>query len=317
MRILIIGGTLFIGRRLARRLLLDGHQVTVLHRKPGSQRPKGVAEVFADRNDAVAVARAAGRGWDAVFDLAYDWARGTTGEQVLATLRALEPVGRYVFMSSVAAYLAGLDRDEDSGLCPPDHPDEYASNKADAERLLFDSGAEVVTIRPPFVYGPENPYPRETWFWDRWREGRVVVLPDGGTRLMHLVFVDDLVHACHVVLDHPQAANQAFNVAHEHPATQEDFVELLGELTGEPYQVASLPRDFLIERGGEVYSGNLYFGQYLDLEPITVRTRKIRQLGWRPSSLSNGLRQTYQWYLAQPHTPGEFAWLDELLMSLR
>jgi nucleoside-diphosphate-sugar epimerase len=316
-RILVIGGTLFIGRRLVRRLLQDGHEVTVLHRKPGSSVPADVAEVFADRNDSASVARAAGPGWDCVCDLAYDWTHGTTGHQVLGTLRALEPVGRYVFMSSVAAYLPGLDRDEDAPLCPSDHPDEYARNKADAERLLLDSGADVVTVRPPFVYGPENPFLRETWFWNRWRDGRVVVLPDGGVRLMHFVFVDDLVNACQLVMTHPDAARQAFNVAHEHPATQEHFVELLGELTGEPYQVASLPRDFLLEQGGHVHAGNLYFGQYLDLEPITVQTRKMRRLGWRPSSLSNGLRQTYQWYLGQPRAPWEFAWLDELLMSLR
>jgi len=83
MRVLIIGGTLFIGKHLTRRLLEAGHEVTILHRK--AEHPFGhrVRNLVADRNDAAAVRRAtADQRFDAVFDIAYDWERGTTPEQV-------------------------------------------------------------------------------------------------------------------------------------------------------------------------------------------------------------------------------------------
>ena len=138
-----------------------GHNVTILHRNPGTQLPAGTTGLIADRNDAESVRSAiAGREFDAVFDNVYDWERGTTAEQVEATARACasDRLQRYVFMSSVAAYGDGLDRVEDDPLAPPDSPDVYSRNKAESERALFrlhrEQGFPAVTLRPPFVYGP-------------------------------------------------------------------------------------------------------------------------------------------------------------------
>ena len=179
MRILILGGTLFIGRRLATRLVDSGHDVTILHRSASTKPPQGTAALIADRNDAASVRRAlAGRQFEAVFDNVYDWERGTTGEQVAATAQACagDALSRYVFMSSVAAYGQGLHHSEDDPLAPPDDPDPYVRNKADSERALFEmharDGFPAVTLRPPFVYGPENPFYREAFFWDRLRDDR-------------------------------------------------------------------------------------------------------------------------------------------------
>ena len=79
-------------------------------------------------------------------------------------------------MSSVAAYGDGLNHKESDPLAPDYHPDPYVRHKATTERLLFrmhsQSGLPVVTFRPPFVYGPNNPFYREAFLWDRLRAGR-------------------------------------------------------------------------------------------------------------------------------------------------
>ena len=54
----------------------------------------------------------------------------------------------------------------------------------------------MVTFRPPFIYGPENPFYREAFFWDRMRAGRPIIIPGDGHRLMQFVYVKDLVRAC-------------------------------------------------------------------------------------------------------------------------
>src|SRR5450759_3395396 len=112
MRVLVIGGTLFIGRLLVEELVRAGHEVTVLHRNTKAGLPEGVTGLIADRNnpDAVRSALTCQR-FDAVFDNVYDWQRGTTAEHVEATARACANDGlqRYVFLSSVGAFPIGLD----------------------------------------------------------------------------------------------------------------------------------------------------------------------------------------------------------------
>jgi len=89
MKVLVIGGTLFIGRQLVKELCDAGHDVAVLHRKPAHGLPRRVENLTADRNDGVAVQEALdGRRFDVVYDNVYDWERGTTAAQVQATVRA-------------------------------------------------------------------------------------------------------------------------------------------------------------------------------------------------------------------------------------
>ena len=87
--ILVIGGTLFLGRELVRQLLERGRKVVILHRGKHNPFAGAVDEIICDRNDVDGIHDAlAGREFDAVFDNVYDWGRGTTGAQVEAAARA-------------------------------------------------------------------------------------------------------------------------------------------------------------------------------------------------------------------------------------
>ena len=90
-------------------------------------------------------------------------------------------------------------------------------NKAMSERALFRlhqrTGFPIVTLRPPFVYGPGNPFYREAFFWDRFRANRPVMLPSEGHRLMQFVYVNDLVEFALKVMDLRNAVGHAFNAA--------------------------------------------------------------------------------------------------------
>lgn len=321
MRILVIGGTLFIGRRLVTALAGAGHAVTVLHRNPASPLPKGVEGLVADRNDPAAVRAAiAGRTFDAVFDNVYDLARGTTAEQVRATAEAcLRPaLERYVYMSSVSAYGDGLDLTEDTPLAADDNPNPYAAHKAGSERALFGLvGLPAVALRPPFIYGPGNPYYREAFFWDRLRDSRSILVPGDGSRLMQFVHVDDLVRVCLRVLEEPRAVGQAFNVG-EAPVTQEQVVEALAEAAGTTARIVYIPREKALAMGGGPARPKLYFGEYFDLPPLTMRIGKVRAaLGFEPVPFNTGLRETYDWWRANnPFPPPDYRFEDELLNAI-
>jgi nucleoside-diphosphate-sugar epimerase len=322
MRVLVIGGTLFIGRLLVRRLIEEGHHVAVLHRKASHDIPSEVENLAADRNDAESVKKAiGGRRFDAVFDNVYDWERGTTAEQVVATVRACGGgLQRYVFMSSVAAYGEGLNRGAEDPLAPDDHPILYCRHKASSERALLrlhaEEGLPAVTLRPPFVYGPENPFYREAFFWDRMEAGRPIVVPGDGSRLMQFIYVKDLVSVCLKAMTESAAAGQAFNVGNERPITQAEAVRALAEAARKEARLVFTPREQIEATGGSPMGPDrMYFGEYWDVPSITMQVEKARRLlGFEPTDLLTGLQETYEWYRkhGQRRRP-DYSFEDQLL----
>ncbi len=322
MKVLVIGGTLFIGRRLVAELLKADHSVAILHRRTRHNFSKRVENMVADRNDASTVRRAIGeRRFDVIFDNVYDWERGTTAAQVEATVHAMgNHLKRYVFMSSVAAYGDGLNHYEGDPLAPDNHPDSYVRNKAMTERALLrlhrKTGFPVVTFRPPFVYGQENPFYREAFFWDRLRAGRPIIIPGDGTRLMQFIHVKDLVNALVRSMDVAEAVGEAFNVANPKSLTQVEAVRELARAAGKKPQLVRVPRERIAAAGGNPMGDPMYFGQYLDLPPITENVSKVqRVLGVRLTALETGLRETYRWYLRQPRRKSDFQFEDRLISS--
>src|SRR5580658_9275905 len=256
MKVLVIGGTLFIGRLLVEELVKAGHEVAVLHRKPKHDLGRKVENLMADRNDVESLREAlSGRRYEVVFDNAYDWQRGTTAAQVEATVKLFgDRLTRYVYLSSVAAYGDGLNHKESDPLAPDYHAIPYTRHKATTERLLFrmhvESGLPLVTFRPPFVYGPGNPFYREQFFWDRLRAGRPIIIPGDGHRLMQFVYVTDLVQAMARSIEEPRAVGEAFNIGDAKPVTQVEFADKLARAANTEVTLVRVPRDVIQQAGG-------------------------------------------------------------------
>jgi 2'-hydroxyisoflavone reductase len=321
MKVLVIGGTLFIGRQLVKELRNAGHDVAVLHRQPKHGMTLRIENLVADRNDPEAVRQVlAGRRFEVVYDNVYDWERGTTAAQVEATVRACgDRLSRYIFMSSVAAYGDGLNHYEGDALAPDNHADAYVRNKAMTERMLFrlhqKHGLPVVTFRPPYVYGPGNPFYREAFFWDRMRLGRPIIIPGDGHRLMQFVYVKDLVRAMVRAMEVPNAEGEAFNIGDSRPLTQAELVQALAAAANKSANLVRVRRETILQAGGNPMGEPAYFGVYFDLPPITEKMGKAaRVLGVRPTPFEAGLKETWRWYLRNHKRaqPG-FAFEDRVL----
>jgi len=321
--VLVIGGNLFIGRALVERLLERGDEVTVMHRGRGTPFGNRVSEIQCDRNDADGVRDAmSGRSFDVVFDNVYDWQRGTTAEQVGATAIAAAEGGnlkRYVFMSSIAVYPPGGEYDEDAPLVPAGVPNPYSAQKAESERLLFElharRGIPVTTLRPAFIYGPHNPFDREAFFWDRLQAGRRLIVPEHGQRAMQWVDVRDVAHAAVSAASESRAVGRAYNLASSPPLSQIEYVHLLARVAGKPANVVFVPRADIERHGGQLFAPPLYFGVFLDIEPIVVRSNRTLELGVRLRPLEDGLRETYRWYRQQERPQPDYSWEDGILSA--
>lgn len=321
-RTLVIGGTSLIGRPLVEALLARGDEVTILHRSPGTPFGDLVTELRADRNDPEAVRDALeGASFELVFDNVYDWERGTTAEQVVATARAVaDGLERYVFTSSVAVYHDGGIFDEDAELVLATHENPYRGQKAESERALFrlgqETGLRVSTLRPSFVYGPYNTFYREAFFWDRLLMGRPIILPEDGRRTMQWVHAADVARAAVRAATMETGANRAFNLAGE-PVTQMEYVRLLARVAGVEAEFVPVPRENIQAAGGDLFVPPLYFGVFLDIPPITVsgdRVRDLLELELTP--LEAGLRETFEWYRSQDRPEPAVEWEDRLLESV-
>ena len=176
-------------------------------------------------------------------------------------------------------------------------------------------GLPVVTFRPPFIFGAGNPFYREQFFWDRLRAGRPVIIPGDGHRLMQFVYVNDLVHALARAMEEPRAVGEAFNIGDPKPLTQVEFVERLAKVAGVEPALVRVPRDVIQQAGGNAMDEPYYFGEYLDVPPITENIGKVtRVLKMKLTPLDIALKETYRWYTRnhRPRTPG-FDFDDKVL----
>jgi 2'-hydroxyisoflavone reductase len=319
-RALVIGGTLFMGRALVDQLLERGDDVVIMHRGRGTPFGERVGEIRCDRNDTAAVRAALdGTRFDVVYDNVFDWQRGTTAEQVLASATAAaKGLRRYVFTSSVAVYHPGGEYPEDVELVPSDWPNAYGAQKADSERALFalgrTQGVPVSTLRPAFVYGEHNPFDREAFFWDRLLAGRPVVIPGDGRATLQWVYSRDVARAAILASEKDVAICHAYNLASYPPITQVDFVRLLARIAGTDADLVHVPRERIQSLGGGLLAPPYYFGAYLDVPPITVRSDRVRaELGLELTPMEDGLRQTFRWYEQQQRPRPDFSWEDDLL----
>jgi 2'-hydroxyisoflavone reductase len=182
MRILIVGGTAFVGRHIAQAALDDGHDVTLFHRgKTGEGLFKEATHLLGDRDDDLS--GLAGRSFDATIDTC-----GYFPRQVRSLAAALNGSGgRYVFISSVSAYSAAVpwNYSESAPLAEVSDEDateityqNYGGLKVACEQVatqLF--GPDTTIIRPTYVIGPYDRSYRFTWWVDRLARGGRVLAP--------------------------------------------------------------------------------------------------------------------------------------------
>jgi 2'-hydroxyisoflavone reductase len=178
------------------------------------------------------------------------------------------------------------------------------------------NGFPVVTLRPPFLYGPGNPFYREAFFWDRLRDGRPLILPGDGRRLMQFVHIADLVGACMKVMDTPDIEGHAFNIANPRPLTQVEAVEAFARAAGKDPTFVRLPRERILRSGGHPMGPKMYFGFYFDLPAITVVVNKAQRiLKFKPVEFNTGLKGTYRWYVRHKFPRPDYSFEDGLIAS--
>ncbi|HEX8572584.1 MAG TPA: SDR family oxidoreductase [Allosphingosinicella sp.] len=196
MRILILGGTLFLGRALAEAALERGHEVTLFNR--GRNREvsfPGVENLIGDRDGGLDAL--SGRSWDSVVDTS-----GYLPRLVRDSARLLAgQVERYVFISSISVY-ADFSRPTEEGAPLATMPDEtleevtgssYGPLKALCERAVEEAmPGRALVIRPGLIVGPHDPTVRFSYWTARSARGGEALAPGEPDSPVQLIDVRDL-----------------------------------------------------------------------------------------------------------------------------
>jgi nucleoside-diphosphate-sugar epimerase len=304
MRVLLIGGTKFIGRAITERFVARGDEVTVVHR--GETEPSDLVEcrhLHADRSDFTSLAGEV-RAWrpDAVVDTL-----ALTRADADAVLPHLPDVP-IVVLSSCDVYRAfELLNDNAGGVPVPiteespvrfgrypyrgkiDGYEDY--EKLDVEPAYLERGG--VVLRLGFIYGEHDPQRREEFILRRVRAGRKRIPVGAGSLLLSRLYVGDVATAVIAAATTSAASGQIFNIVETATGTIRDWVELI--LAAADYEAelvtvpdAAVPEDDLtLTRDHRQH--------------VLMDNRKARDLlNWQPADPAPGIAASVRWHLANP-----------------
>lgn len=295
-KILIMGGTRFIGVYLSRLLVKAGHEVTLFTRgkSPVTQKLAGetdqeyaefsskVLHIKGDRQDFEFLkTKLSASGFDVVYDI-----NGREAVEVEPILDALPNIEQYIYCSSAGVYLKSdiLPHFETDAV----DPKSRHKGKLNTENLLTTRGINWTSLRPVYIYGPLNYNPVEEWFFHRLKAGRPIPIPNSGLQMTQLGHVKDLARAFLMVLGNEKASKQVYNISGAKYVTFSGLAKACAKAAGfpEPDIVHYNPKEFDFGKKKSFPLRDQHF--------FTSIEKAQTDLGWKPEfDLVKGLTDSY------------------------
>ena len=301
MRLLVLGGTHFLGRHVATAALERGHDVATFTRGVSGAPPDGARALHGDRNDPAALP-AALDGWspDLVVDTSCQTRAAARNAAAIFSGGDGHAVQGYAFVSSLNAYAnwpPGPLGPEDDEPTWDTEDDDYGPNKAYAERVVGAAvGAGFLTARAGLILGPHDPIYRLGWWLDRiGRGGRVVVPAEGLDQTISVMDARDL--AGWLVASAEGGLSGAVNATG--PAgmtTLGGLLETCREVTGGDAEWVPVPEEELLAAGVEEWVHlPLWLERTVARTAWDVDTSRAQELGLVTRPLEETVADTWAW----------------------
>ncbi|WP_433498849.1 SDR family oxidoreductase [Sphaerimonospora sp. CA-214678] len=260
MRLLVLGGTRFVGRALVEQAAALGHQVTTFNRGRTGQDVPGVEAVRGDRENAADLhALVTGREWDWVVDTSGYVPRVVGNAARLLSGRA----GAYIFLSTVSVYpewpAEPVDEASETYECSPDTPGtaegeanwtaaQYGAYKVGCEHAVQEAfEGQVALLRPGVILGPLENVGRLTWWLTRIARGGRVLAPGDARKPIQPIDIRDLTAFTLSCLEN--GITGTFNItAPKDHATFGGLLNACQAVTGSDAELTWVSDEFLIEQ---------------------------------------------------------------------
>jgi nucleoside-diphosphate-sugar epimerase len=309
MRILIMGGTRFIGVYLTRLLYHEDHEVVLFNRGNKPAPIEGIEQIQGDRTDPEDLkSKLAGQSFDAIFD---NNGRELSDTQPLVELFQ-DTLQHFVYVSSAGVYLKSDQMPHKEGDAVD--PKSRHKGKFETENFLKEQGVPFTSVRPVYIYGPQNYNPLESWFFDRIVRDRPIPIPGNGMHITQLGHVQDLATAMAAVLGNRKAIGQIYNISGDRYVTFDGLARACAVAAGKDPDTLKLvhynPKEFDFGKRKAFPMRVQHF--FADIH------KAQKELYWNPEfDLVSGLRDSFENdYLEGGHHTAEVDFsLDEQIIN--
>ena len=288
--VLIMGGSDFIGKSLAKYFIKHGHKVDVL--TTGKIDYEGVNKHFlCNRRNEEELKNALK---DSEYTYIYDMTAFLKSDIVeLIKFVNRDVLKKYVVLSSAAVYKSTdkyITEDGEKGENPA--WGKYGIEKVEAEKYVIESDIPYIIIRPTHIYGPENNLYREMYFFDRIKEGKAIPVPSDRNEpvVNQFIYIDDFVKVLYSLTKN-DIVREAYNVSTPQLVTWKKLIETCGEIVGKEPIIKYVNSDKIKVKDRSYFP-------FTNTSCVLEIDKLIDHGLYTPNILiEKGLKKTYKWYV--------------------
>ena len=304
MKVLMIGGTRFVGRAAVADLATRGHEVVVLNRGTLAPHPAAARAIQCDKADRGALTNAlTGERWDAVIDTVLSAADLEFVIELLAGR-----IAHFIHTGSTGVYApcVRVPARESDPLSVHDEPYSFRT-KLQQDQVVMRAHQErtfpATSLRMCYIYGP-GAVLLDAWggleprMFQMLRDGEPIPVPDAGRALLHPGYVDDLGTAFGDALAAPQTIGQIYNIGGDRALMKRDYVKLIARSMGVEPRFEPASAEQIMQRFPDHTTERQV---RFSCEHMSADISKAeRDMGWRPQTqLEAGLANSVEWMRAE------------------
>lgn len=302
-RVLIAGGSYFIGKEITNELVKNGYEVTLLNR--GNNKVNDVTQLVCDRNQKEEMeAVLEGKKFDFFVDVS-----GLNKLQAEIICNAIDTteLKKTLFISSSAVYdvehIKARFR-EDDRMKANKFWGSYGTDKIEAERTfrthMEKKKIPLTIVRPPYVYGENNYVQRESFIFEHIMMHRSVLLPNTNKKLQ-FIYAKDLAVIVRKLLEMSSEKTEIYNVGNSEYVTAKEWVQMCAEATGKKVELVTIDYKNMNKNVRD-------FFPFHDYDNV-LNVDKIKTICPEETDFLVGLKNTYEWFLKERE---QIHWKDEV-----
>lgn len=291
-KVLVLGGSYFVGRKIAEYLYKMKYDVSVLNRGTISVPVPGIKQIVCDRNNLESMKTALrDQKYDYVIDVSWQdlsWVRNTCEALSFQTVR------KFVFISSSAVYdvdFLKIPFQEDNALGENKYWTFYGKGKIDAEsyysNFLSTTSTDLIILRPPYIYGEYNNTQRESLIFRQLMEDKPVAIPKSNPKLQFL-YTEDLADIIFCLLNSSLPKIFIANVGNQINVTSKEWIEACAQVVGKIPEIIEVDYAKIGKNVRDFYP-------FFDYDNVLDLSR-IHSIWSKETDFIEGLKHAYEWF---------------------